>query len=222
MTRGPCDHLSSDGRLIDISSRMSMGTATWPESPGFLTRRVLDIDRRDPCNVSILWLGSHCGTHVNAPAHVSVSGQPIDRMPLDATVGTARVVEHLRDDPIGDKDVAHWNVQPGERLLIRTRRRLAEPPRPAFLSSPAAQTLAALRPRAVGIDRPSIGDDQDPQMLAHRALLAHEVWIIEGLELAEVEPGTYELICLPLKLLDGDAAPARAVLRVVQSRPKGT
>jgi arylformamidase len=204
--------------LIDISARMSTETAVWPQSPPFLTRRVLDLERQDPCNVSILWLGSHCGTHVNAPAHVSISGEPVDRMPLEAMIGAARVVQRLRHGPITAQDVESWDVQRGERLLIRTRPIDGDLAPPAFLPLQAAQLLASRRPRVIGIDRPNIGDDEDRQMLAHRALLSREVWIIEGLELGEVESGTYELICLPLKLLNGDAAPARAVLRALPAK----
>jgi arylformamidase len=221
MKAQPSDFAGSAGRLIDISARMSTETAVGSQSPAFLARRVLDLERQDPCNVSILWLGSHCGTHVNAPAHVLVSGEPIDRMPLEATVGAARVVRHLGAGPITPTDVEGWNVQRGERLLIRTRQSDWDPSSAAFLGSQAAELLASQRPRVIGIDRPSIGDERDRQMLTHRALLAREVWIIEGLELGEVEPGRYELICLPLKLLNGDAAPARALLRTLPPKLEG-
>jgi arylformamidase len=215
MTAPPSELPGSPGRLIDISPRLSTETPVWSASPAFLARRVLDLERHDPCNVSILWLGSHCGAHVNAPVHVSISGQSIDRMPLDVTIGAARVVAHRQAGPITDQLVISWGVRAGERLLIRTRHGDGDPQPSAFLSSQAAQVLASMRPRVVGIDRPSIGDEQDREMLAHRALLTREVWIIEGLELTGVEPGAYELICLPLKILNGDAAPARAVLRTL-------
>jgi arylformamidase len=180
---------------------------------------MLDIERGDAANVSVISLGSHTGTHMDAPIHFVPGGEGMDRMPLDATVGRARVIEI--QDPVSIKpdELDPHGIGRGERVLFKTqnstRRWWAEDSVENFVyvSQEAARYLADRGVRTVGVDYLSVGGFGKEGVETHQALLGAGIWVIEGLDLSEVEPREHELICLPLKVEDGDGAPARAILR---------
>ncbi len=172
---------------LDISTPLLSGMAHWPGDPD-VEIGALDMDG---CRVTTLSMSAHTGTHIDAPLHYLAGGASLDAMPLDAVIGRARVAA---------LDGAA-EFSPGERVLFKTGATAA-------VDQEMAQRLAWSRVRTVGIEGLTIGDDE-----VHRVLLAAGIWIIEGLDLAGVEPGEYELICLPLKIAGADGAPARAVLR---------
>lgn len=160
----------------------------------------------------------HTGTHVDAPLHYVTGGLSIDAMPPDAMIGPARIVRV--EEPMIDERVLD-SVEPrtGERILFRTanseRCWCGACFRKQYVSvtPKAARTLAATGILAVGIDYLSIGPYGPEGDETHTTLLSAGIWVIEGLSLAAVEPGSYELACLPLKLEGGDGAPARALVR---------
>lgn len=206
---------------IDVSVPVHGGMPRWPGDPAVVVERASSMDRGDEANVTRLAIGAHGGTHVDAPAHFLANGAGVDEMPPDTMVGPARVL-WLRDaSAIGRADLEREGIREGERILLRTRnsdaRWYRQPfdPRYVHLSVDGAEYLSQRRIRCVGIDYLSIGgfDEGSENARAHRLLLAAGVWILEGLHLAEVEPGDYELVCLPLRLEGADGAPARAMLR---------
>jgi arylformamidase len=177
----------------------------------------------DSNNVSRLSMGSHTGTHVDAPLHFIGSGKSLDQMPLDTMLGPARVIPIRDPRRIRCEELKQHRVRRGERILFRTRNSPRCWRESAFvkdfvsLSLEAAEMLAQRRVRMVGVDYLSVGGYRDEDGVAvHEALLGAGIWIIEGLDLSQVPPGPCELICLPLKVLGGDGAPARAIVR-----PKG-
>jgi arylformamidase len=186
--------------------------------PEVRIERVTEIARGDLANVSRMELGSHTGTHVDAPLHFIDGAAGADLLPLDALVGPA-VVADARGAP-GDIDaaaLAAMELPATERLLLRTRNgdlwaRDAFTPDYVGVAEDAARELVAMGVRLVGIDYLSIAPSGDPAP-AHRALLEAGVVVVEGLDLREVAPGRYDLICLPLRLEGADGAPARALLR---------
>jgi arylformamidase len=196
---------------IDVTMPVRDGMVHWPGDPPVEVTAAGDGSAR----VSRLVLSSHTGTHIDAPAHYLADGATLDELPLDALIGPARVIQ-VDGDTVTAADVA--GARAGERLLIRTRNS-ARPPSDQFdegfvaLGLDAAEHLAALPVRCVGVDYLSVGGFHDDGPAIHRALLARGVWIVEGLMLAGVTPGDYELVCLPLRLAGGDGAPARALLR---------
>ena|SRR5439155_4628045 len=138
-------------------------------------------------------------------------------LPLDATVGPARVVRIRNPHAIGLADVRPHRIRTGERLLFKTRNSARGRAGNFFedyvaVSPEAACYLASRGIRVVGIDGPSIGPFQSGAE-THRVLLAAGIWIIEGLELSRVPSGRCDLICLPLRIVGGDGAPARAIIR---------
>lgn len=198
---------------VDVTLPIRNGMIHWPGDPPIEVRREQHGDAR----VSRLSLGSHTGTHVDAPVHYLHEGEPLDALPLDALVGPARVVA-FAGAVIRAPDIAAIEPRAGERLLLRTRN--SDRPRVdtfdrdyVGLDRGAARALARAGVRCVGVDYLSVAAFDEDGPAVHRELLAAGVWILEGLDLAAIEPGDWELVCLPLRLADGDGAPARAIMR---------
>jgi arylformamidase len=159
----------------------------------------------------------HAGTHADAPLHYSPSGASAADVSLEAYVGPCRVVDARGAGPsILASLVERALTTPPPRVLFRTYERFPhETWRGEFtcFSADAIRALAALGVRLVGLDSPSLDPQDSKTMDAHRAVLAADMRVLEGLVLDDVPPGDYELIALPLKLAGLDASPVRAVLR---------
>jgi len=174
----------------------------------------------DSANVSFLHFGAHTGTHVDAPAHFIEGTRKVDALPLEVLIGAARVVR-VPDDvvEIGPDFLAGCDLDQVERILFQTRNSSfwIEGFRKDFthLSPEAAQTLVDQGVKLVGTDYLSIEKFHSGHHRTHLALLSNNVVIVEGLNLSDIAPGDYELICLPLRIAEGagDGAPARVVLR---------
>jgi len=212
------------GEWIDISVPLDNGMVHWPGDPPFHREQVMQMERGDVCNVSKMTSTVHIGTHMDAPRHFVQDGPGIEAMPIEATVGPARVIRIADPEMIRVSEIEPHNIGAGERVLFRTRNsdsawKTAEfQKRFVYIPAETAKYLAAKRVRTVGVDYLSVGGfeaSDGPQ--THQALLGAGVWIIEGLNLAGVEPGDYELVCLPLKMAGSDGAPARAILRKLGS-----
>jgi len=191
----------------------------WPGNPPVRIERVQDMDRGAHSNVSLLSMGSHTGTHVDAPIHFLKSGKGVDAMPFEAANGPARVIEIRSPDVIGTAELLGRGIRRGERVLFKTRNSSRRRPYAAFtetfvyLSTEAGCELAARGVRTVGVDYLSVGGYHENGAEIHRVLLGAGIWIIEGLDLSGIAPGRYDLACLPLRIVNGDGAPARAMLR---------
>lgn len=209
---------------LDISLTISPDLPHWPGSPAIELSRRRDMDRGDPVNDSTLVCGVHTGTHVDAPLHFLADGADVTHLSLDVLIGPAVVAELSDLEVIAAHDLEALNLPADtRRLLLRTRnsaiwQRGDREFHTDFvaLTVEAAQWVVARGIRLIGVDYLSVQIFQgDPQ--THIALLQAGVVIVEGLNLTEVAPGPYELICLPLKLAGAEGAPARAVLRKVSA-----
>jgi len=204
---------------IDVSVPLRSGMVHWPDNSPVRIERMLDMERGDAANVSLISLGAHTGTHMDAPVHFVRGGEGMDRMPLDATVGRARVVGIQDPTSIKPDELRPLGLAPGERVLFKTLNSSWVWQTDEFIedfvyvSQEAARYLVECGVRTVGVDYLSVGGFHKDGVETHEALLGAGIWVIEGLDLSEVEPGEYELICLPLKVQDSDGAPARAILR---------
>lgn len=209
-------------KILDISLPLSTRLPTWPGNPAFEFQADKRIFAGDSSNVSRLVLGTHSGTHVDAPRHFLDGGVGVDELPLDELVGPCRVVEI--DVPEGRRPIGVTEIQraaggpPPRRLLLKTPNsrlwtRADFTPDFGYLAPDAAEWLVAAGVRLVGIDYLSIEEFRRPGAPTHHALLGAGVVVIEGLNLAEVRPGSYELICLPLRIEGSDGSPARVILR---------
>ncbi len=204
---------------IDISVPVRNGMVHWPGDPAFHIERATDQEKGDTATVSRMSLGVHTGTHMDAPLHYIRNARTIDQMPLDATVGAARVIAVADPKSIRREELTGHRIMAGERILFKTSNsdrawksdRFDEDF--VFISQEAARYLAELRIRSVGVDYLSVGGFREDGPETHQALLGAGIWIIEGLNLSGVEPGDYELVCLPLLLIGSEGSPARAILR---------
>jgi arylformamidase len=210
---------------IDVSVPLRTGMVHWPDNPPVKIERVMDLEHGDAASVSSMSMGVHTGTHMDAPVHFQRGGIGIDQMPLEATLGLARVIEIRDPVSIRRAELEPAKLQPGERVLFRTRNSERCWQTDAFvedfvfIAREAAAYLAECRVRTVGVDYLSVGGFREDGEATHLALLQAGIWVIEGLNLSQVRAGTYELICLPLRIAGGDGAPARAVLRPHPASP---
>lgn len=194
----------------------------WPGDPAFHIERALDQAKGDVATVSRMTLGVHTGTHMDAPLHFIPNARTIDQMPLDATIGRARVIEIRDPKSIKRKEVLPHAISAGERILFKTANsdhawdtdRFDEDF--VFIAQDAARYLAECSILCVGVDYLSVGGFREDGPETHHALLEAGIWIIEGLNLRGIEPGVYDLACLPLRLIGSEGAPARAILRPCQ------
>lgn len=195
---------------------------TWPGEQGPRVEPLKRLARGDSSNVSVVTLGDHTGTHVDPPVHFIEGGAPVDALSLDALVGPCQVVSYHEDEHISGKWLDGSAISPGtQRVVFKTRNsaRWADPAAPfdkdfIALDETAAHWLVARGVKLVGIDYLSIepfgsGKIGHP---VHVALLRAGVVIVEGLDLHEVMPGIYEIVCAPLKIADGTGSPARVFL----------
>src|SRR5579884_3922267 len=203
-------------RIIDISVPNRPGQHVYPGDPEPRVAPVRTIAGGDVCNLSLLTLGSHTGTHVDAPYHFLPDGPRLGEVPLDRMIGEALVAD-LRGRAADAAALAPVPVGSGDILLCRTDNsaRWAAPEFQrdfTYLTEDAAAWLVARGVRAVGMDYLSIERFGSADFPVHRRLLGAGIFVIEGLDLQAVAPGRYTLVCLPLKFPDLDGAPARAVL----------
>lgn len=204
---------------IDVSLPIQNAMVHWPSDPPVRIERTRDLESGDSSSLSTIVMGSHTGTHMDAPSHFIRTGVGIDSMPLDTTIGRARVIEITDRESIKPDELSGHHIRRGERVLFRTRNsergwtneRFIEDF--VFVSLEAARFLAERGVRLVGVDYLSVGGYKRDGPEVHRTLLEAGVWITEGLDLSNVSQGKYDLICLPLRLANGDGAPARALLR---------
>ena len=205
--------------MIDITVPIRPGMPIYEADPALLIEQVQSMASGAICNVRRMELGVHTGTHIDAPVHFIDGAAGAEATPLDALIGDAFVVDATNiESDIDARVLRRLDVPSGiERLLFKTPNSGLWS-QTGFSSSffgitgDAAEELVARGVRLAGIDYLSIAPMADP-VPAHVALLRAGVVILEGLDLREVEPGPYELICLPLLIPGSDGAPARALLR---------
>lgn len=202
------------GKWVDVSVPIYSGMVHFPDNPAIEIDTLSDVNKGDLCTVSRLTMGTHTGTHVDAPIHFLPGGAGAEEIPLENLVGPARVIEIKDPDSVKAEELRVHNLGHRERLIFKTSNseRCWKTSHfvPDFVSiaEDAALYLASLNTLSVGIDYLSAGGPE-----THRALLGAGVVIVEGLNLTGVSPGRYELLCLPLKILGGDGALARVLLR---------
>jgi arylformamidase len=209
---------SVPGRIHDVSRPLRHGGVIYPGDPEIEFRAHSSIGRGDPANVTALALGSHSGTHVDAPSHFLSGGSPVDRIALDRLVGPAAVLDLPVDvGSVGAAELARHDLRGQRRVLLRTRNSGAAAGTGfsqdyCALTADGAEYLIDRGVELVGIDALSIEPFGSADFAVHHLLLGRGVVIVEGLDLSSISAGVYQLVCLPLLLQGLDGAPARAVL----------
>lgn len=203
-------------KVIDISRTIQVDMEMYPGDAGPQITNVSGLDEGDSYNISRITLGTHTGTHVDPPLHLIHEGAGIDRLPMNTLVGNARVLDLSSIyRPIEAGDIGP--VEAGGIILLK-----GGPDNSGdsggsgascgvYLSAACARYLVDIGIKTIGTDAISIGA-LDEEYEVHHTLLDAGIVVIEGLEMPDVEAGDYFLVCLPLKIANGDGGPARAVL----------
>jgi len=198
--------------IYDISPPITTALKVFPGDTPSSREVLLDMSRGDPLTLSTWKSTVHVGAHADAPSHYGLDGRTIDQQPLELYCGPCRVI-HVDGGPVTRAMVPDVDT---ERLLIAT----GSYPDPthwnddfAALSPELVDHLGRHGVRLVGVDTPSVDPADAKDLPAHSRFLANDIAILEGLVLADVPAGVYELIALPLKLAGFDASPVRAILR---------
>jgi arylformamidase len=210
-------------QTYDISLPLHTGTIVYEGDPRFAIEPVFTIET-DGFAVSKLSMGSHTGTHLDAPAHFIPGGLTVDQVPIEILCGPARVLDVAGAGlEIDSKALALFDWQNIHRVLFKT----ASGP---LLDGPFTRQYAHLTPdgasflrdrtrvRMIGIDTVSIEGEPCTGFPVHHVLLeaSPPILLLECIDLRGVTAGDYELVCLPLKIRGGDAAPTRAFLRTAE------
>jgi arylformamidase len=205
-------------KLLDVSVPLVAGMPAYPGNPDFELQPVKRIADGGSSNVSRLVLGTHTGTHVDAPRHFIDDGLTVDALSLDLLIGRARVVEISKRGGIGVEELAEAGLREDIRVLLKTSNSALWNDTHfhqdyTYITEEGARYLVEQGVKVIGVDYLSVEQYKKAGAPAHRALLSQGVVIIEGLNLYEAEPGMYEMYCLPLRVADGDGAPARVILK---------
>ncbi len=206
--------------MYDVSLTIYPGMPIWPGHPPVAVETTKSIARGDSSNVSLLHIGTHTATHIDAPRHFIPGALGIDSIAPELLLGQARLFQLPEAHHIDRKLLEGLDLKGVERLLLGTRnsallKQRQHEPDYAYVSENAARYLVDTGIKLVGVDYLSIEEYQKEGRPAHHILLEAGVVIVEGLDLTAVPSGDYELLCLPLKLKDADGAPARVFLREV-------
>jgi arylformamidase len=205
-------------RLIDVSVPLDAQLPTYPHNTPFSLEPIKRIARGDSSNVSTLHMSAHTGTHVDAPRHFFDQGAGTESLALELLLGRARVIEIDSRAGIAAEDLAPLDLSDDIRVLIKTHNsRLWGSPEfhedYVGVTESGAKYLVEHGIKLVGVDYLSVEKFHNPGAPAHHVLLGAGTIVIEGLNLHDVEPGVYEMFCLPLRVVGSDGAPARVVLR---------
>lgn len=208
-----------DKEYIDISFPYYDKMAIYPKNPQYVCKKISDMQKNDACNVSKIEMGTHTGTHLDAPAHFMQNGMTIDQIPLERINGKAKVLR-INETVITRWCLEKYQIEKGDIIIFRTENsdvfegtRVLESY--VTLDYEGAQYLVDKKVRMIGIDYMTI---ERPRHLreygrnVHKILLGNGIPVLEALDLKGVEEGEYVLLCCPLKLWGSDGSPVRAVL----------
>lgn len=205
-------------KVFDISLPINNELVVWPGDPPIEIKSMASIADGDSANISSINVGSHTGTHIDAPFHFDAKGVTIDKLPLDLLIGEVRVIEI--DDNVRAIDrpiLKALKFDDIKRVIFKTgnsKRYGAQFVKDFTALTPdGASLLLEKGIKVVGIDYLSIEAYGSKGHETHHILLDNGIIIIEGLYLKDIKGGDYELIALPLRVEGADGAPARVVLR---------
>jgi len=205
--------------IYDVSLPLKPGLPVWPGDPPFEASVVAKPDAHSPFTVSGLSMSAHTGTHVDAPRHVFNDGKTVEQLDLRALIGRVQVIDARGVAWLTAEALDRLRIPGGsERVIFLTDNTRLWERRPwhfctdfVAIDAGGARWLVEHGVRLVGVDYLSVapyGQEVEP----HQILLGAGIIVVEGLYLVHVSPGDYDLICLPLNLVGGEGAPARALL----------
>lgn len=204
-------------KVIDISREIHTNTAVWPGDSGVEIERKSSFEKGNNSTVTRVGLGLHTATHIDMPLHFVEGGKSLDEADLTKFFGQCKVFEIASEKSISVDDIKSYDIQKGDIIIFKTQNSnlsLDDPFKKDFvyLELDATNYLVEKGVKTVGIDYLSIEAFGSKGHEVHKTLLENEMVIIEGLDLKDVEQGSYFLVCMPLKLKGCEGSPVRAVL----------
>lgn len=201
-------------KYIDISLPLTNETLTHPSEDFFKIEPNRDLEK-DGVSTSKITIGSHNGTHIDAPAHFIKGGQGVDKLKFEKLFGPCQILELNPKEKLITLEDIEGKIN-SERILFKTPNSNIIDQQYTkdyvSLSLEAAEYLVERKVKLVGIDYIAIEASGSPGHPVHTKLLENEIVIVEGLNLVEVNAGNYEIVVLPLRLTDLDGSPSRAIL----------
>lgn len=206
---------------IDISLTLSENTPVFLNDAPFITKEILQIKKGNVANVSFIEMGSHSGTHIDAPRHFIDNGDSIDTISINKLIGSAKVYEIKNKRFITREDLNNLDICVGDIILFKTDNGDKLLYKEFFkdfvyLDNSAADFLVEKNIKAVGIDYLSIEYYYSNDYYVHKKLLSNDILIIEGLLLNNVPQGVYKIYAFPLKISKCDGSPARVILETIE------
>lgn len=210
-------------RIYDISIPISPSMAVWPGDPPVEIRQLSSIKQGEDANISQISMCVHTGTHIDAPKHFLKDSRSVDKLPLKKLMGEVLVMQFMNGVDVIDEQSLKSHPKLDDllkcnKVLFKTRNSQNwEDNQNKFtekyvgLNTSAAAFLAELNLDLIGVDYLSIATYDDSEK-PHKILLNKEIVLLEGINLHDVQPGIYNLFCLPLPIVDSDGAPARVIL----------
>jgi arylformamidase len=200
-------------KLIDVSVPLDANLPTYPGNTPFALEPVQRIAKGDHANLSSVHMSVHAGTHVDAPCHFFDGGAGTEALPLEMLCGRTRVVQVASRRGIEAEELAGMDFAEDIRVLFKTANSRLFHKDYVGVTDSGAKFLVEHGIKVVGVDYLSVEKFKTPGAPAHHVLLGGGTIVIEGLNLRDVEPGIYDMWCLPLRIVGSDGAPARVVLR---------
>lgn len=193
--------------LIDITSLLNQNTKIYPGDPEFKLKQIFTIEK-DGFNLCGLSLGTHIGTHIDAPLHFFNSKESIADLDLKYLITNAIVVDVSGLNSIDEKFISGLSLNGINSILFKTDRK------DIYLTKTGAQYIAGKGILIVATECLDIEDDTDNTFSVHKTLLSNNVLIVENIDLRNVKPGIYKFYCFPLKIENADGSPVRAILEL--------
>lgn len=205
-------------KIIDISVSIDENVPVWPTASAPQCISTFSIGKGHSANDSSIHMGLHTGTHIDAPLHFIDKGKSIDELQLETFIGPALIVHLPRVKEITADDLDKLEIKKDvTRILFKTSNSSLWGSGSQFkkdyvgLTVSAAKWLVKRNIKLVGVDYLSIAKFEEA-IEVHKILLGEGVALLEGINLSKVKPGIYQLICLPIRFANLEAAPVRAVL----------
>lgn len=208
------------GRWLDATRALTPGHPVWPGDTPFTLERTARLEAGDSVNLTRLVATLHLGTHLDGVWHYDAEGATVDAVPLDVLIGPGLVAAVPgAATPVGADELPDGPL-PGRVLLHTGQADVWDTFPEAFrpLSVAAVERLAERGVRLIGTDAPSVDAVDSRDLPVHHACGRAGIAIVESLALAAIPPGAYDVMCLPLRLVGGDAAPARVIVRPAGDR----
>ncbi|MDX2471784.1 MAG: cyclase family protein [SAR324 cluster bacterium] len=206
-------------KIHDISVLLGEESIDHPNVKPFKRELKWNLSESGGCDYSYLEMTAHAGTHIDMPSHFFQAGKSIDQLPVDSFIFPAQVVLIENSKLITKEELSHFDIKKNEALLFKTKNSISGICKNGeyrddyvYLSEDAAGYCAKKGVALVGIDYISIEESSDNSFPAHKKILGNNTLVLEGINLEKVQAGSYTLMCLPLKIKNGEASPVRAIL----------